>query len=90
MNFGRDWSDYRDGFGDLKGEHWIGNKNLYELTSRQDTKLRVVLEYMGDGYSEVIYDHFSIGEERVNFRVNVSGYHGSETAGQFTDCIHIF
>lgn len=32
MNFYRNWKEYEDGFGDLSGEFWWGNKNLRRFT----------------------------------------------------------
>ena len=35
INFTKDWSEYKDGFGDLRGEFWMGNEMLSELTVEQ-------------------------------------------------------
>lgn len=34
QNFYLKWTDYKQGFGNLSGEHWIGLDHLYELTSK--------------------------------------------------------
>ncbi|XP_022095921.1 ficolin-2-like [Acanthaster planci] len=44
VNFNRNWTEYRDGFGDLKGEFWLGNQKLCKLTSKSRWKLRIDLE----------------------------------------------
>ena len=43
-NFNRDWSDYKNGFGDPSKEFWLGNENIYMLTNNDDYMLRVELE----------------------------------------------
>lgn len=43
-NFNRDWSDYKNGFGDPAKEFWLGNENIYMLTNNEDYALRVELE----------------------------------------------
>ena len=30
--FNRDWSSYREGFGDASGNYWIGNEHLHQIT----------------------------------------------------------
>ena len=34
VNFDRKWTDYKQSFGNLSGEHWLGLDHLYELTSK--------------------------------------------------------
>ena len=34
MDFYRNWADYVAGFGQLKGEHWLGLENLVCITTR--------------------------------------------------------
>lgn len=43
-NFNRDWTDYKNGFGDPAREFWLGNENIYMLTNNDDYSLRVELE----------------------------------------------
>ncbi|CAG2250621.1 unnamed protein product [Mytilus edulis] len=33
INFFRKWESYKTGFGNLNGEHWLGNEHLHKLTS---------------------------------------------------------
>ena len=32
VNFFRNWNDYKEGFGDLQNEHWLGNKYLHIMS----------------------------------------------------------
>lgn len=43
-NFNKDWSDYKNGFGDPAKEFWLGNENIYMLTNNEEHMLRVELE----------------------------------------------
>ena len=58
MNFSRTWNDYKDGFGDLDKEFWLGNDNIYELTRSGDMKLRVKLEAHNGTTAWAEYDTF--------------------------------
>ncbi|XP_037731468.1 techylectin-5B-like [Drosophila subpulchrella] len=43
-NFNRDWSDYKNGFGEPNKDFWLGNENIYMLTNNDEYSLRVDLE----------------------------------------------
>lgn len=43
VSFYRDWKQYKEGFGSVRGDFWLGNENIHRL-SRQPTRLRVELE----------------------------------------------
>ncbi|XP_038061076.1 uncharacterized protein LOC119731864 [Patiria miniata] len=60
VNFTRNWTDYKDGFGDLSGEFWLGNEKLRLLTSTNNWKLRVDLEDDKGMNETITVDSFSI------------------------------
>ena len=35
VNFNRSWADYKDGFGSMDGEFWLGNEILHKLTDTE-------------------------------------------------------
>ena len=62
VNFQRNWDDYKRGFGNLEGEHWLGLDNMYLLThqSSDPPQLRVDLaDWEGntafDKYDQMMY-----------------------------------
>ena len=78
-NFNRTWADYRDGFGRLAGEMWIGNEKLHKLTHQKRYHLRIELEdFVGNNvYAQ--YDDIVISDERDGYRLVLGNYTG--TAG---------
>lgn len=43
VSFYQDWQHYRQGFGSIRGDFWLGNEHIHRL-SRQPTRLRVEME----------------------------------------------
>ena len=79
-DFYRNWADYVAGFGQLKGEHWLGLEKLVCLTTRRPrTELRVDLADYEGNYKYAQYSFFSVGNSGTNYRLNIAGYTG--TAG---------
>ena len=79
VDFFVDWASYKNGFGNLNGEFWLGNDNIHRLTASANMLLRFDMEdYEGDRrYAE--YTTFSVADESDNYRVTIGGYRG--TAG---------
>jgi len=83
VDFYRNWTDYKRGFGNLEGEHWLGLDNMYLLTnlSGVTAQLRVDLADWEGNTSFAKYDQFSVGDEDSDYTLSVSGYQSASTAG---------
>ncbi|XP_072032412.1 fibrinogen C domain-containing protein 1-A-like [Amphiura filiformis] len=80
VDFYRDWVEYKNGFGDLDGEFWLGLDKLNRLTSTQVTwQLKVELEDFEGNTAYALYDDFHIGDELTQFQLSIGTYSG--TAG---------
>uniref|UniRef100_A0A182IYV5 Fibrinogen C-terminal domain-containing protein n=1 Tax=Anopheles atroparvus TaxID=41427 RepID=A0A182IYV5_ANOAO len=79
VNFNRNWNDYRDGFGDLKYEFWLGLKHLHQLTSERPHELIVQVKDFNGSYGYAHYDQFMIGSESEGYSLKIGNYKG--TAG---------
>lgn len=78
-NFSRDWEEYKNGFGDLQNEFWLGNEKLHLLTTQDDYELKIDMQEWGGKRFYAEYDRFRVSSEDDLYRLHVSGYHG--TAG---------
>ena len=71
VDFYRDWSQYKSGFGSLSGEHWLGNDNFEGLTSDKSHgtwDLRIDLTDWSDDRAFAKYTdfHMTYGEYNVS------------------------
>ena len=83
VDFYLNWADYKGGFGNLEGEHWLGLDNMYLLThqSSDPPQLRVDLADWEGNTAFAKYDQFSVGDEDSDYTLSVSGYQSASTAG---------
>lgn len=77
QDFYRNWDDYKQGFGEVSGEHWLGNDALHEITSSGNYSLRIDLWDVSGNYKFVEYDHVVVGSEAQRYRLEVLGYRGN-------------
>ena len=57
INFNRDWVAYKDGFGNLSGEFWLGNEHLHLLT-KTPSILHVEMESFSGKKAYALYNLF--------------------------------
>lgn len=83
-NFYRNWTEYRDGFGDLNGEFFIGLEKLYRMTLTQSYELYVQLETFNASTLYARYSDFSIASESDSYALLLQGkYTGTAGDGLF-------
>lgn len=78
VNFYRGWKDYKNGFGNLNGEFWLGLDKVNRLTKTKN-KLRVDLEDTTGKNAYAEYDLFAVTSERAKYQLSLGTYSG--TAG---------
>ncbi|KAK3800929.1 hypothetical protein RRG08_060274 [Elysia crispata] len=78
VNFFRNWASYRDGFGSLADEFWLGNERIHALTSLGRYELMVSMR-LGERSAYAQYDFFALGDEASNYTLELGTYTG--TAG---------
>jgi len=73
--FNRSWEEFKVGFNDSRGNYWLGNELLHQLTMTNRYKLRFDLVWSGS-FSSVHYGLFVVLSEQTNYTLLVSGYSG--------------
>ena len=79
VDFYLGWESYKNGFGNLSGEFWLGNDNLHRLTDSDDVMLRIDLEDFEGNIAYAEYMSFKVADEAAKYQLSIGGYNG--TAG---------
>ena len=78
VDFYRYWHDYRDGFGDVSEQFWLGNELIHRITSRRPYELMISMkETRSSPRTNVRYSHFAVASEADCYRLSVSGFSGA-------------
>ena len=86
MDFYRGWIEYREGFGYVGSNYWLGNKYIFLITNQHRYELRVDMEDFEGETRYAKYDHFRIGDEETKYRLSLGLYSG--TAGKIVSYNH--
>ena len=82
IDFFRNWADFRNGFGDVFGEHWLGNENIHLLTNttkRSKLLINMNLSYVRGPTKQVWakYNVFYIDGEDQKYKLRIGGFSGN-------------
>ncbi|XP_071836980.1 microfibril-associated glycoprotein 4-like isoform X4 [Apostichopus japonicus] len=73
VDFFCNWTSYKEGFGELDHEFWLGNDKLYYLTNQGRYTLRIdLVDRNGSSYFAK-YDLFRINDENDNYQLSELG-----------------
>ncbi|XP_006773988.1 PREDICTED: angiopoietin-2 isoform X2 [Myotis davidii] len=77
VDFQRTWNEYKAGFGNPAGEHWLGNEFVAQVTTQKRYVLRIRLADWEGNEAQALYEHFSLSGEDLNYRIHLKGLTGS-------------
>ena len=80
VDFYKTWNEYKNGFGSVTGEFWLGNDKIRELTKRKDMMIRFDLEDKKGDKAYAEYRLFYIEDESKKYKLHV-GWISGGTAG---------
>ncbi|XP_057314132.1 ficolin-1-like [Hydractinia symbiolongicarpus] len=74
-NFNKTWNSYKEGFGNLKNEFWLGNEYLHLLTKDTENEVLFVMKKFTDSKEYMaLYDGFSVGDNSTRYRLTTGTY----------------
>ena len=82
-DFYRNWTDYKNGFGNLTGEFWLGLDKIHRLTQSGQNMLRVDLESFENERRHAIFKTFLVGNEAEDYILSVDQYTGKNASKIF-------
>ncbi|XP_034098911.2 fibrinogen C domain-containing protein 1-like [Drosophila albomicans] len=85
INFNRTWSEYKEGFGDLRGEFFIGLDKLHLLTQSQPHELYISLGDFSNETRYARYNNFVIGSETEDYRIKDLGTYSGDAGDSLAD-----
>ncbi|CAB4021383.1 Hypothetical predicted protein, partial [Paramuricea clavata] len=77
VDFYRGWQDYKNGFGDLNGNFWLGLDRIHRLTKSGQNVLRVDLTDWNSDTAYAKYGSFSVASESDGYRLDLGSFSGN-------------
>ena len=76
ISFRQDWDTYREGFGYLSGDGWLGLEKIHRLTKNNRAQLLITItnKYYKTSYAQ--YRHFVVGSEDTEYTLYIGNYTG--------------
>ena len=84
VDFYRGWNDYKNGFGQMDGEYWLGLDKIHRVSNIGHNVLRIDLADFEGQYRYAQYDIFEVGSEDGNYKLRVE-----TTSYVFCRCIQL-
>ncbi|XP_046585477.1 uncharacterized protein LOC124292442 [Haliotis rubra] len=91
VDFNRTFTEYKDGFGDLEGNLWLGLEKFYYLTNHRNMVLKVVVKTNGyekqTSFRQRFYNDFKLSSESDGYRFNFSSHETKPGEAALGDCL---
>ncbi|XP_051858415.1 ficolin-2-like isoform X4 [Drosophila albomicans] len=92
VDFNRTWAEYKEGFGNLEGEFFLGLEKIHLLTQSQPHELYILLEDFENETRYARYSYFAIGGDRGSYMIEELGtFSGDAEDGLkfLTNCVFL-
>ena len=69
VGFNNNWEDFKWGFGNKAGEHWLGNEYVHQLSTSFQHQLYIQASAADNEVNACKYDHFHVESENQYYRL---------------------
>jgi ficolin len=84
QSFYQNWAMYKEGFGDVKRDYWLGNDKISILTNQDAYNLRFDLEDFGGQKRFAEYSGFRVAGEPDKYRMTFDSFLNGDAGDSFT------
>nr|XP_022329182.1 fibrinogen-like protein 1 isoform X2 [Crassostrea virginica] len=81
VNFTRNWKDYKNGFGHIDDDYWLGNDAIHALTKDGKQMLRIELQKFSREKAHATYSSFFVDSEANRYQLKLGTFHGTSGLG---------
>ncbi|XP_073848869.1 uncharacterized protein [Musca autumnalis] len=75
VSFERDWEDYKNGFGDLNGEFWLGLDKIHALTEpKGSTEFKIEMQDFDNNWRYSHYKSFYVEGESEKYTLRLENF----------------
>ncbi|CAH1175672.1 unnamed protein product [Phaedon cochleariae] len=78
-NFNVSWKEYKNGFGNMHTDFWMGNDFLHMFSNENNLVLKIELEDFEKNFAMAEYSNFVVGSESENYKLSIGKYRGNAT-----------
>ena len=75
VSFNRNWIDYKNGFGDLNANHWLGLDKIHDIVSKPSTTFELFVDLQSfhpfDTTAFAHYQSFSVADETNKYELTI-------------------
>ena len=69
--FNRTWQDYKNGFGSIEDNYWMGLENMRNIIGNKRMQLRIEMFNKNDQIAFLVYDYFNIDSESNSYKLTI-------------------
>ncbi|XP_061190274.1 fibroleukin-like [Saccostrea echinata] len=73
VNFDRNWSEYKNGFGAAEHNYWVGNDVIHLLTNEKNSSLYISITVQNGTRLHELYNGFSVSNETEKYQLFLAG-----------------
>uniref|UniRef100_G1MQU7 Soluble scavenger receptor cysteine-rich domain-containing protein SSC5D n=1 Tax=Meleagris gallopavo TaxID=9103 RepID=G1MQU7_MELGA len=79
ITWAESWSTYKYGFGNVRGDYWLGTEYIHQIAKQKVYQVRFVIQDASNNIRFAEYNLFSLDDESQGYRLRLGSYAG--TAG---------